>query len=88
MRMHPGLGHDRDQPARARSPTRPRERDPTEDLDWRAKTGRVVAGVELRIVADGDTVAALGRQERSVRSRCADRGSPAPTTRPGRRQVR
>ena len=27
-----------------------------EDLDWRAKTGRVVAGVELRIVADDGTV--------------------------------
>ncbi len=27
-----------------------------EDIDWRAKTGRVIAGVELRIVADDGTV--------------------------------
>jgi len=29
---------------------------PEEDMDWRAKTGRVVPGVEIRIVGDGDQV--------------------------------
>jgi fatty-acyl-CoA synthase len=29
---------------------------PEEDMDWRAKTGRVIPGVEIRIVGDGDEV--------------------------------
>ena len=54
----PGLGHDRDEPARrGRRTRRPRvELGPPEEIDWRAKTGRVVAGVELRIVDDDGDV--------------------------------
>jgi fatty-acyl-CoA synthase len=36
----------------------PKGTDPAEDLDWRAKTGRLLPGVEIRIVADDGTVAA------------------------------
>jgi len=35
----------------------PKGTDPAEDLDWRAKTGRVIPGVEIRIVAEDGTVA-------------------------------
>ena len=52
----PGLGHDRDQPARRARHRRPRARPPEEEMDWRAKTGRIVPGVELRIVDDAGTV--------------------------------
>src|SRR6185503_11252624 len=31
----------------------PKGTPPAEEMDWRAKTGRVIAGVELRIVDDG-----------------------------------
>jgi fatty-acyl-CoA synthase len=36
----------------------PKDSDPADDLMWRAKTGRVLPGVELRIVAEDGTVAA------------------------------
>jgi fatty-acyl-CoA synthase len=36
----------------------PKGTDPADDLTWRAKTGRVLPGVEVRIVADDGTVAA------------------------------
>jgi fatty-acyl-CoA synthase len=40
----------------------PRDAGPAEEMDWRSKTGRVVSGVELRIVDDaGATVPADGR---------------------------
>jgi fatty-acyl-CoA synthase len=40
----------------------PRDVVPEDEMSWRAKTGRVVAGVELRIVGDdGDTVPADGQ---------------------------
>jgi fatty-acyl-CoA synthase len=35
----------------------PKDTDAAEDLDWRAKTGRVIPGVEVRIVAEDGTVA-------------------------------
>jgi fatty-acyl-CoA synthase len=39
----------------------PRDATAEDEMDWRAKTGRVVAGVELRIVGDdGDTLPADG----------------------------
>jgi fatty-acyl-CoA synthase len=34
----------------------PKSAQPDQEMDWRAKTGRVVTGVELRIVADSGTV--------------------------------
>ena len=48
-----------------------------QEMDWRAKTGRVIAGVEIRVVDDGRHRAARRRAARSASSRCADRGSPA-----------
>jgi fatty-acyl-CoA synthase len=40
----------------------PRDATPEDEMSWRAKTGRVVAGVELRIVDDeGNTLAADGQ---------------------------
>jgi fatty-acyl-CoA synthase len=39
----------------------PRDASPADEMDWRSKTGRVVAGVELRTVSDeGDTLPADG----------------------------
>jgi fatty-acyl-CoA synthase len=35
----------------------PKGGDPADDLDWRARTGRVIPGVEIRIVADDGSVA-------------------------------
>jgi fatty-acyl-CoA synthase len=34
----------------------PKDSDPADEMEWRAKTGRVVPGVELRIVADDGSV--------------------------------
>jgi fatty-acyl-CoA synthase len=36
----------------------PKDTDPADDVMWRSKTGRVIPGVELRIVAEDGTVAA------------------------------
>jgi fatty-acyl-CoA synthase len=36
----------------------PKDTDPADDLRWRARTGRVLAGVELRIVAEDGAIAA------------------------------
>ena len=48
---------------------------PEDEMLYRAKTGRVVPGVELRIVDDaGEVVSTTARL--SARSRCAGRGSP------------
>ena len=53
---HPGLGHDRDEPAGGRRPPAARARRRTRRWTGGSKTGRVVAGVELRIVDDDGTV--------------------------------
>src|SRR5256712_1819166 len=48
----------------------PRDARPEEELDWRARTGRVVAGVELRIVdAAGNVLAWDGKTAREVEGR-------------------
>ena len=39
----------------------PKGTPPEEEMTWRAKIGRVLAGVELRIVADDGSVLPLGR---------------------------
>ena len=58
--------------------TPPRQAGPDEEIEWRAKTGRIVPGVEVRVCADDGTV--LPNDGVSVgESRCAVRGSPAPT---------
>ena len=36
--------------------TPPRQASPDEEMEWRAKTGRIVPGVEIRICAEDDTV--------------------------------
>ena len=56
VRMYQGWGMTETSPVSALAYP-PKGTDPVEDLDWRAKTGRVIPGVEMRIVADDDTVA-------------------------------
>ncbi len=56
VRMYQGWGMTETSPVCALAYP-PKGTDPAEDLDWRAKTGRVIPGVEIRIVADDDTVA-------------------------------
>ena len=51
-----------------------------QEMDWRAKTGRVLAGVEIRVVADDGDRCCRPTGTRSASSRCGGRGSPAPTT--------
>ena len=41
----------------------PKGTPPEEEMDWRAKTGRVVPGVEIRICAEDGTVAAPRRRD-------------------------
>ena len=67
----PGMGDDRDGPARRAGVPAEGRRPETEELDWRARTGRVMPGVELRIVDetgalpwDGDG----GRRDRGARA--------------------
>jgi fatty-acyl-CoA synthase len=56
VRMYQGWGMTETSPVCAVA-FPPKGTDPAEDLDWRAKTGRVLPGVEIRIVADDGTVA-------------------------------
>ena len=57
IRIVQGWGMTETSPLAAVSiPPKGAERGTVEDMDWRAKTGRVIAGVELRIVADDGTV--------------------------------
>ena len=53
---------------------------PEQEMDWRAKTGRIIAGVELRVVDEDGRGAAQRRHSRWASSRCGARGSPARTT--------
>ena len=52
---HPGLGDDRDEPARRGRDPSGRHAAPTDEIDYRVKAGRVVAGVEIRICDDDGT---------------------------------
>ena len=49
----PGLGHDRDEPARGRRHAAAERAARASSIDYRSKTGRVAFGVEVRIV-DGE----------------------------------
>jgi fatty-acyl-CoA synthase len=61
VRMYQGWGMTETSPVCALS-FPPKGSDPAEDLDWRARTGRVIPGVELRIVTeDGNVVASDGK---------------------------
>jgi fatty-acyl-CoA synthase len=61
VRMYQGWGMTETSPVCALSYP-PKGSDPAEDLDWRARTGRVIPGVELRIVTeDGSVVASDGK---------------------------
>ena len=51
VHMYQGWGMTETSPVCALS-FPPKGTDPSEDLDWRARTGRVIPGVELRIVAE------------------------------------
>ena len=53
---HPGLGHDRDQPAGRLRAAPARRLDGHDDMYYKIKAGRVVAGVEVRVVAEDGTV--------------------------------
>ena len=56
VRMYQGWGMTETSPVCALAYP-PQGTAPAEDLDWRAKTGRVIPGVEIRIVADDGSVA-------------------------------
>jgi len=60
----------------------------TEEMDWRARTGRVVRGVELRIVDDAGQIPAVGRRggRRDRGARSVDHGLLLPRSVP--REVR
>ena len=61
-RHDPGLGHDRDQPRVRLRPCPRRASPPEQEMDWRAKTGRIIAGVELRVVDEDGTRAPQRRR--------------------------
>ena len=63
VRIVQGWGMTETSPLAAVSlPPRGVELGTDEEMDWRARTGRVVAGVELRIVDDDGNAAAVGRR--------------------------
>ena len=76
----PGVGDDRDEPAGRGLDSAVGHARRTWQIDYRVKAGRVVAGVEVRVVAEDGIGPAARRQDASGSSRFADRGSPAPTS--------
>ena len=74
-----GLGHDRDVAARRGRRTRRAASSsaPTEEMDWRAQTGRVDRAASSCASSTTTATRCRGTARRSARSRCAARGSPA-----------
>jgi fatty-acyl-CoA synthase len=68
---HPGLGHDRDEPGRRHgAAARGGPEGTPEDLDWRMRAGRVLHGVEMRIIGkDGEELPRDGVSEGEIEVR-------------------
>ena len=49
----------------------PKDMGDDDEIDWRTRTGRIIPGVELRIVDDSGAERCRGTASRSARSRCA-----------------
>ena len=76
----PGLGHDRDEPARlGRAPAAGRRG--RGHWDYRSSPGRSLPFVEPRLIDDDGEEVAVGRRDARASSRSAARGWPPPTTR-------